>query len=170
MTATLAPSKAAKFADAAEALGWEVERLRLPEGGRRVRATRGDESYALVWHRSSNGNLVFAYGEYQANGDPPIEIHNVKAALRDMTLYRGANGKLLPFDLSTATPLAILEAVAGKHIAWRTSFGTVEEGDVPKGGMHLRVVESPRGLVLHFTDPLHTGFRSVLVSQIEKVS
>lgn len=170
-----APSKAARFADDAEALGWEVERERLPEGGRAVFAIRGDECYHLVWHRNSHGNLVFAYGEHwqHIGTDPaeaPAEIHNVKAALRDMAMRRSANGALLPFDPAADDEKTILSVLGGKTIEWRNSItGATEEGDLPRGGMHFKITDGPKGRTLHFPDRVHTGFRSVYLNSITKV-
>jgi hypothetical protein len=165
------PTKAAKFADEAEALGWEVERERLPEGGRLVRAMRGDEIYELAWHRNIAGNLIFAYGSYSAPSQGAVEVKNVKQVLRDMTQVRSPNGSLLPFDVYTADSVEILKALAGRSITWINSItGLEEQGDLPRGGMHYTLTGEAEHRVLHFPDQVHTGFRSVRLSAITRVS
>lgn len=175
MTATLAPTKAARFADDAQALGWEVEREKLPEGGRLVRASRGDEVYELAWHRNSGGTLVFAYGSYSAPSSPAVEVVNVKAALRDMTKVRSTNGALLPFDVENDDDARVLTALAGKSISWRNSIsGLIEDGVLPRGGLHFTLTQGSRGAnggarVVNFADQIHTGFRSVYLDSITEV-
>lgn len=172
MTATVAaPSKAARFADDAEALGWEVDRERLPEGGRLVRCSRGDELYELAWHRNTRGVLVYAYGIYSAPSVAATEVVNVKAALRDMALHRASNGARLPFDCETTTDVEVLKALAGREIEWCNSIsGVTESGVLPRGGLHFTITgEGGCARVLNFPDQVHTGFRSVRLSSITKV-
>lgn len=176
MTAVLAPpTKAARFADDAEALGWDVEREKLPEGGRLVRAWRGDEGYELAWHRNSNGTLVFAYGTYSAPSTPNVEVANVKQVLRDMAKVRAANGALLPFDIENDDDVTVLSALAGRTIQWRNSLsGMIEEGVLPRGGLHFKLTQGSRGdnggaRVVNFADQIHTGFRSVYLDSIVEV-
>jgi hypothetical protein len=171
-----APSKAAAFADEAEALGWEVERVKLPERGRLVRATRGDEIYEFAWHLNSRGSLVFAYGSYSAPSAPVVEVVNVKAALRDMAKVRASNGALLPFDPEDDDDATVLSAVAGHEVIWQNSITHLDEhGYVPRGGLHLKLAQGPKGhnggaRILSFPDAAGiTGFRSVYLDQIKDV-
>lgn len=177
MTATTTrttPSKAAHFADAAEALGWEVERDRLPGGGRLVICQRDGEIYELAWKPNDTGNLIFDYGLYLGPGVPPESygdpVLNVKAALRDMALHRTPGGALLPFDPEHDDDAVILTALAGRSIEWTNSItGNTEDGELPRGGLHFKISDGPKGRVLHFPDRVHTGFRSVYLNSITKV-
>lgn len=170
-----AKSKAAQFADEADALDWAVTRYRLENGGRRVTAIRGGEQYELDWRVNDRGNLVYDGGGYWSSpAAEPVEVTNVKAALRDMAKFRTATGALLPFDPEDSTDAEILEAVAGRRIEWETQFGTTESGIVPRGGLHLKITQGSGdnggARILNFTDSDGFGFRAVYVSQIRKVS
>ena len=171
-----APSKAGVFASEAEALGWEVERKAFADGSRLVRASRGREHYELFWNVNDRGNLVYHSGERWTADTQPEEVTNVKAALRDMAKIRAANGALLPFDPEGDDDKTVLEAVAGRTVRWRNSIsGEVEEGEAPRGGVHLHITQGPKGenggaRILNFPDRHVTGFRAVYLDQIGEVS
>lgn len=171
-------SKAAIFADEAEALGWEVERRKLPDHARQVIASRVGELYELTWVRNERGNLVFGSGSYlTVDASDPEPVTNVKAALRDMSLKRAANGALLPFDPEYDDDAEVIAALAGHRIVWQNSItGADESGVVPRGGVHMKLAQGPKGdnggaRILTFTDASGvTGFRSVYIDQITTVN
>lgn len=169
-------SKAAIFADAAEALGWKVYRSKLDGGGREVEAVRGVESVIVEWAPAARGGLKLVRAEFYADESHDTEaevLSGVPDALKLMSSYVTANGARLPFDPEHSDDAEVLAAVANHGIEWTTTHGTRESGTVPRGGMHLRLTQGPTGdnggaRILHFTD--EHGFHSVYLDRITEVS
>jgi len=175
---------AGKFADEAEALGWEVERIRLYDDDldrapvRVVIATRNDEeTYELRWVRNERGNMVFASGTYRSARERTPR-RNVRAVLREMALSPAIEGNgRLPFDADHDDDRTVLAAVAGKTVFWRNSISGIEQhDDCPRGGKHLSLspyinavdgTNVARNRALNF--PGSHGFHSVRLSAITKV-
>jgi hypothetical protein len=159
------PSKAGRFADAAEAAGWTVERLSPPgEHGtdRQVIARRGDEAYSMQWFRTVDGEFNFEEGWHRApwlEEDEPA--NNVAAALRAME-------KPAPTDLNRSTDGEVTSAVVGHRITWINSLSGLEETAYVDKIVSIQVrTESLTRRIITFTSP--EGFRSVSIDAIVRV-
>ena len=142
------PTKAAQFAEAAEAAGWEVDkrRWRHPETGhviRQVTATRGDESFQFEWERNPETDRdVFVAGAHQML-DFIEEWRNVKRAVeiveappihfRTTEVRDPETGETetiivrLPFDIEAAEDESIKAALACKKVTWRNGVSGARE-------------------------------------------
>lgn len=169
-------TKAGRFADAAEDLGWEVNRIRDTDehgnatGTRIVKAKRGREQYNFAWTPNDADVLVFD-GGYHWIDDQAEEFSNVAAALRAMAepaQHITPEGKRLPFDPFNDTDSDILDRLRGRTITWRNSIsGAEEEGDVPAHGNHTKIRMVHRR-VIDFA-ATEGGFRTVMLDAIVKV-
>lgn len=166
-------SKPQRFATAADKLdGWNVERIKKPDGARVVRVTRGEEQFTFRWlpNPSGRGEFKFDRGQHKI-GDAKEPWANIKAALRIMaepagkvrvieppkrrgrppTKTTGAAKiyvERIPFDPASDDDKTILAACAGKKITWRNSLNAefLENGVCPRGGIHFKITTVPEGL------------------------
>lgn len=152
-------TKAGRFADEAEALGWTVERIRDGDA-RIVKTRRGEEQFNFAWESTDNGQLVMESGWHWigANAEP---ANNVSAALRAMALPPA-------LDLSTSTDTEVLDYVRGRRITWTNSIsGLEEDAIVPAHGKQTAINTITRR-VLNFAAE-EGGFRSVALDAITRV-
>lgn len=164
-------TKAGRFADAAEALGWTVDRTLDPlDGTRIVRTQRGREQYNFAWVQNDAGALVFD-GGYHWIDDTPEEFGNVAAALRAMAepeAHITPEGRRLPFDPFTDTDETVLDRLRGHTIAWRNSIsGMEEEALIPSHGNHTKIRSVTRRVISFAAT--EGGFRSVALEAIVRV-
>lgn len=162
-------TRAGRFADDAEALGWTVERIK--EGDARVvLTTRGKERYNFTWAPNEAGVLSFESGWHWV-GENPEEFSNVAQALRNMAgpeAHVTAEGRRLPFDPFNDADTEILDRLRGHTIVWRNSIsGMEEEGDIPVHGNHTKIRMVSRR-VIDFA-ATEGGFRSVALDAIVRV-
>jgi hypothetical protein len=189
-------SKPQRFAIAADKIGgWDVQRIKKPNGARVVRVSRGPEQFTFRWvpNPGGRGSYKFDKGQHKIE-DQSEPYSNLKAALRIMEQPEGkvtiqpprrrgrptANGaapkrlfvERLPFDPDSDTDAKILSACAGRRVTWRTSLNPdeLESGVTPRGGIHYKITETSEGKrVLNFVDANY-GFRACYVDAIVGVS
>lgn len=180
-----------KFARAAEAAGWTVERAkRTTPGGvvRRVVATRNDgvETFRFEWVRNATtGRDNFAQGERVVLGFHE-DWSNVAAAQREIegpfiawsvVDHDGEKHLLrLPFDIDTADDDTVLRELSAQPVEWRNRIsGGVESATAPAlTSKHFRIEQDgePRDRIVHLTDETleknHVvgRFRSFRLSQL----
>lgn len=180
-------SKAARFADAAEAAGWTVERKKGELGERFAHCTRGTEKVNMEWapvYGRGTSALVFSGGWHWVDDDPEhaVEITNVTAMLREMAkppkhTKTDTDGAVvrLPFDPVNDTDADIIDALKGKTITWRRKLdGETMDDRIPPyttDGAHPIHVEGKNTKirtiywrVLDFDGP--TGTRTVSLDAI----
>lgn len=164
-------TKAGRFADDAEALGWIVERVPRADGGRIVKTTRGRERYDFGWVPNDAGTLVLEAGWHWIDDTPFEWSGGVAGALRAMAepeAHITPEGRRLPFDPYNDNDVAILDRLRGHTIVWRNSIsGLEEEGDIPAHGQHTKIRMATRR-VIDFA-ATEGGFRSVALDAIVRV-
>lgn len=154
------PSKAGKFADAAEALGWSVERVLGNDGDRIVKTRRGDEQYNFAWGVSESGVLTLVIGWHWI-GAEATEIANVAAALREMAEPEALN-------FVTAPDAEVIDYLRGRRITWTNTISGLEESAiVPAHGKQTKLRTVTRRVLDFAAD--EGGFRSVALDAITKV-
>lgn len=195
----MADSKALRFYKEAKAKGWEVEAIKKPGDVRQVIATRGQVAFMFQWRITPEGRYNFDTGSriVTIDGQEHGELWtNVKAALREMSepakviTVRAAPSRIgamaettgrfsqmrpatlmvsLPFDFEDDDK-TILARLAGHTISWVNQMsGLMEEGTLPRGGMHLKMDHTPDGKRVISFPCRFGGFRAVDIKQIVRV-
>lgn len=141
--------------------GWEVEIVDLPVAfGAGIRATRPGEKLTVTF------DPKFSYGRHWIGETEQDRLATVAAVLAVARAVMRGDG------VAGLADADVLAAVAGKTVRWRNSItGKLEHGDVPRGGMHLRLFPAarPPDRILQFTDADGHGFRNVRLAAIEEV-
>lgn len=178
-------AKAKAFADFCRQYGWEVKTSLIGDLAE-VQARRGTEAIHQAWE---NGVYHPASATYTV-GDRTVLTRNVAAAKRyaertpeDATkeLERVASNRAfrrrettpakmrLPFDPSTATDREVIDALAGKGVAWHNRFRqSPETAQTPRDPRRMRIEEQNGERVVLFCCPV-TGFRAFRLSALTRV-
>lgn len=153
------PTKAAQFADTAEAAGWAVTREKGKVDGkstRRVTAVRGQEAFEFVWVRNPDTDRdMFVSGRHRQ----AVHIEdwsNIKAALRivgapeaSIRVVTDAEGEhrivRLPFDIEEATDEEIKAHLSHSKVVWTNTLTNRFEEAIcpPTTSRHFKVKPHP---------------------------
>lgn len=150
------PNKARKFADAAAALGWVVEKKKDGDMFLAL-CSRGNEKFNLAWAPGQRG-LTFDSGWHWVDDEPVAEITSPSEALKEMA-------RLEQIDLRLMDDATVLAHLTDRTIYWTNSLsGAEESAHVPANSQHSKI-EVKRAIT--FTTP--EGFRSVAIDKITAV-
>jgi hypothetical protein len=178
-------AKAKAFADFCRQYGWEVKTSLVGDLAE-VQARRGTEAIHQAWE---NGVYHPASATYTV-ADRTVMTRNAAAAKRyaerapedaSKELQRVASNKSfrrretapakmrLPFDPATATDREIIDALAGKGVAWHNRFRQVPEtAQTPRDPRRMRIEEQNGERVVLFCCPV-SGFRAFRLSALTRV-
>lgn len=151
------PNKARKFAEAATALGWSVEKRKGDDGTLYALCSRGNEKYNLSWVRGQRGLAL------------DVVWHWVGEQVEECSLYPAAilkeMARVEQVNLFSLDDAEVIDHLAGHRIYWANSISGVEESAVvPEASKHTKI-ETKRAI----TFTTDEGFRSVAIDKITAV-
>jgi hypothetical protein len=149
-------------ADRVREAGWDVDFYSVPP---RFRAVRGHEKITALF--GEDRKLVRARYFYREVDETIYTCLASKPMITGVLTVARSEPRDLPFD-PTDDDATVLAALAGRTITWRSAHTTTPQtGNVPRGGLHLKLSYSGAGRCLTFVD--HLGFHTVRLAAIEKV-